>query len=61
MSLINLLINVVAAAIIVIIAFWLLSMIAASIPVVAVTLLKIFIVLVAVGWILGYMGPRIVS
>ncbi len=61
MSLYNILVNIVIAAIFVVIMFYLIGLLAASIalPLVAITLFKVFVVLIAIGWAFGYLGTPI--
>ncbi len=59
MNPLNLLINIVVAILFVVIIFWLIGMFAASIPLMAVMLLKMLAVLVAIGWVLGFFGSTI--
>jgi len=59
MNLVDLLVNILAAVILVLVAFWLLGMLVGLLPVIVVTLLKVLVAVVALGWILGYMGPRL--
>jgi hypothetical protein len=42
----------------VVVAFWLIGMLA-GLPVLAITLLKVLVVLLAIGWLFGFMGSRI--
>ncbi len=61
MSLFNILVNVVIAASFVVIMFYLIGLLAASIalPLIAITLFKIFVVLIAIGWVFGFLGTPI--
>jgi hypothetical protein len=63
MNLLNLLINLVVAAILVVLAFWLIGLLAASValPLVAIMLFKVFVVLIAIGWVLGFFGSPVVT
>ncbi len=61
MNLFNWLVNIVIAAIFVVVVFWLIGLLAASValPLVAIMLLKVFVVLVAIGYVFGFMGTPI--
>ncbi len=62
MNLFNLLINIVIAALFVVLLFWLISLLAASValPAMAILLIKLFVVLIAIGWVAGLLGSPIV-
>ncbi len=59
MNLYNLLVNIVVAAIFVVILFWALGMFAAGLPVMAVTLIKLAVILIAIGYVFGFFGSTI--
>lgn len=61
MYLFNLLINVLVAVLFVVLAFWLITLIPASLgfPLIAIFLLKVFVVMIALGWAFGLLGGRI--
>jgi hypothetical protein len=58
MKLVNVLVSLVVAAFVVVIAFWLIGLLVAVIPAIAITLLKVLVVLLALGWILGFLGSH---